>query len=66
MHKYWRVGDMVTWQEFDPEFDVMMIYVGTVRDLLSTQMVVHTTNGTQRFVFYKDHTLKAYKQGEPR
>ena len=66
MNKYWRVGDKVTWREYTDAEDYLLIYVGTVRDLLSTQMLVHTTKGTDRFVFYKDPTLKAYKQGETR
>ena len=51
-----RVGDKVQWEDCDE------VHVGTVITILSTQCVVHTIKGHDRFVMYNNPTLKPYRQ----
>lgn len=57
----WKAGDMVTWQELST-IGTLWTYEGTVRDCLSTQLLVHTKEGSDRFVMYNNPTLKPYRQ----
>jgi hypothetical protein len=57
----WAPGDMVTW--YDLMYQDEPPYIGTVRDCLSSQLLVRTRGGTDRFVSYNNPTLKPYRQG---
>lgn len=51
----WQTGDAVTWEEDG------CTYNGAITMVLSAQLLVMTTLGTERFVMKNDSTLKRYK-----
>lgn len=56
-HEY-EVNDSVTWEEDG------QVYIGVVSVVLSTQLLVHTRQGKDRFVMLNDRTLRRYVRGE--